>query len=160
MLHILRIPCAGNLPVRMGQYCWVLILTLLLTSTAFNLLWPSDAIWWNRTGSTLVQVMACCLTAPSHYLSQCWFIISKVPWHSSEDIIKREYEWTSHSSLLRCFLTSMTVPIIKTRQSHSGLIFTMAITTSGMLAFTLKQVPGAKRVIYSIHNSESQMNHS
>ena len=22
--------------------------------------------------STLVQVMACCLTAPSHYLSQCW----------------------------------------------------------------------------------------
>ena len=22
--------------------------------------------------STLVQIMACCLTAPSHYLSQCW----------------------------------------------------------------------------------------
>ena len=29
------------------------------------------------TRSILVQVMAYCLTAPSHYLNQCWFIISK-----------------------------------------------------------------------------------
>ena len=29
--------------------------------------------------------MACCLTAPSHYLNQCWLIISSnVYWHSSE----------------------------------------------------------------------------
>ena len=28
--------------------------------------------------------MACCLTAPSHYLNQCWLIISKVSWHSFE----------------------------------------------------------------------------
>ena len=28
--------------------------------------------------STLVQVMACCLTTPNHYLSQCWFLISEV----------------------------------------------------------------------------------
>ena len=27
--------------------------------------------------------MACCLTAPSHYLNRCWLIISKVEWHSS-----------------------------------------------------------------------------
>ena len=26
--------------------------------------------------STLVQIMACCLTAPSHYLNPCWLIIS------------------------------------------------------------------------------------
>ena len=31
---------------------------------------PSDVIWWYRYGSTLAQVMACCLTAPSHYLNQ------------------------------------------------------------------------------------------
>ena len=30
----------------------------------FNSLWPSDAIWWQRSGSTLATVMACCLTAP------------------------------------------------------------------------------------------------
>ena len=29
-------------------------------------------LWWHRSGSTLAQVMACCLTAPSHYLNQCW----------------------------------------------------------------------------------------
>ena len=34
--------------------------------------------------STLVQVMACSLTAPSHYLNQCWLIITKVQWCSSE----------------------------------------------------------------------------
>ena len=51
--------------------------------------WPSDAIWQHRTGSTQVQVMACCLTAPSHYLIQCWLVINIGPWHSSENIIIR-----------------------------------------------------------------------
>ena len=37
-------------------------------------LWPSDAIWRQRSGSTLAQVVAWCLTAPSHYLNQCWLI--------------------------------------------------------------------------------------
>ena len=58
-------------------------------TTIFNSLGPSDAIWRWRSGSTLIQVMACCLTAPSHYLNQCWLIIGKVLWHSSEDIIIR-----------------------------------------------------------------------
>ena len=46
-----------------------------------NSLWPSDTIWWQRSGSTLAQVMACCLSAPSHYLNQCWLIISEAQWH-------------------------------------------------------------------------------
>ena len=38
--------------------------------------------WWlhmatQRSGSTLAQVMACCLTTPSHYLNQWWLIISE-----------------------------------------------------------------------------------
>ena len=49
-----------------------------------NSLWPSDTIWWQRSGSTLAQVMAFCLTAPSHYLNQCWLIISKIKLHSSD----------------------------------------------------------------------------
>ena len=48
-----------------------------------NSLWPGDSIWRHGTRSTVAQVMACCLTAPSHYLNQCWLIISKVQWHSS-----------------------------------------------------------------------------
>ena len=47
-------------------------------------LWPSNVIWWHTSGSTLAQVMACCLMAPSHYLNRCRFIIGKVQWHSSE----------------------------------------------------------------------------
>ena len=47
-----------------------------------NSLRLSDAMWRQRSGSTLVQVMACCLTASSHYLKQYWLIISKVQYHS------------------------------------------------------------------------------
>ena len=39
-----------------------------------NSLWPSDAICRCRSGSTLAQIMACCLTAPSYYLNQRWLI--------------------------------------------------------------------------------------
>ena len=54
-----------------------------------NSLWHSDAIWGQRSGSILDQVMACRLMARSHYLNQCW-LLSKVPWHSSEgNIMKR-----------------------------------------------------------------------
>ena len=49
---------------------------------------PSDAIWWvtgdRDLGQHWWQVMACCLTALSHYLNQCWLIITKVLWCSSE----------------------------------------------------------------------------
>ena len=53
---------------------------LLITS---NSLWPSDIIWMHRTGAKWVQLMACCLMAPSHYLDQYW-LINKVLWHSPE----------------------------------------------------------------------------
>ena len=65
------------------------------SSPLFNLLRPSDAIRQQGTESTLAQVMACCLTGPSHYLNQCWLIISKVLWHSSEGIIMRRSEDTN-----------------------------------------------------------------
>ena len=32
----------------------------------------SGTIWWSRSGSTLAQVMAWCLMAPSHCLNQYW----------------------------------------------------------------------------------------
>ena len=39
-------------------------------------MWPSDAIWWHISGSTVAQVIGRCLMAPSHYLNLCWLIIS------------------------------------------------------------------------------------
>ena len=50
-----------------------------------NTLLPSDAIWRLRFRSTLVLAMACCLTAPSDYLNQCWLPISQALWHSPEN---------------------------------------------------------------------------
>ena len=44
----------------------------------------SGDIWFHRTWSTLVQVMACCLMAPSHYLNQCWWILNKDLWYWHE----------------------------------------------------------------------------
>ena len=51
---------------------------------SFNWFWLSDAIWWHRSGLTLAQIMACCLTAPSHNLNQCWLTIKCVLWHLPE----------------------------------------------------------------------------
>ena len=47
-----------------------------------NSLRPSHAIWQQGSRSKLVQVMAWCLMAPSHYLNQCRLIISEVIRHS------------------------------------------------------------------------------
>ena len=70
------------------------------TAMGFNSLGPSDAIWWQKLGSTLAQVEVCCLTAPSHYLNQCWLIISKVEWHSSKGEFTRDTSAINHWNYL------------------------------------------------------------
>ena len=39
---------------------------------------------WNRIGTKLDSVMACCYTPPNHYRAQCWLTINDVLWHSHE----------------------------------------------------------------------------
>ena len=46
-------------------------------------------IWCQGSGSTLAQVMAYCLTAPSHYLNQCWLVIGVM----SYGIHPRAFSW-------------------------------------------------------------------
>ena len=53
------------------------------TSSYLTILTTSD--WRHRSGSTLVQVMACCLTATSHYQNQCWLIFKGVLGPSPEN---------------------------------------------------------------------------
>ena len=48
--------------------------------------------------------MACCLTAPSHYLHQSWLIISKVLWHSSEGIVIRRTEYTNQYNKIENYI--------------------------------------------------------
>ena len=53
--------------------------------------WLSDAIWRHRSGSTLAQVMACCLSAPSSYLNQCWLIIKYGPVAITQELFYNKY---------------------------------------------------------------------
>ena len=59
------------------------MLVIFFQFQCVNSLWPNDTISWHSFSSKLVQAMACCLKAPSHYLNQCW-LISKLQWYSSE----------------------------------------------------------------------------
>ena len=70
--------------------CLGLLIGCQSEAMLYNSLWHIDAIWRPRSGSTLAQVMVCCLTAPSHYLNQCWIIISKILLHSSDGNFTRD----------------------------------------------------------------------
>ena len=78
---------AGQAPSHYLNHWWPsLLIHICITQLWWvNSLRPGDAIWRHRSGSTLAQVMACCLTAPRHYLIQCWLNISSVQWLSSKD---------------------------------------------------------------------------
>ena len=70
-------------------------------------LWPNDAILQHRSGSTLAQVMAFCLMAPSHYLNKCWLIISEVHWHLSEGNFSRYTSAINNASELESHLSKI-----------------------------------------------------
>ena len=86
---------AGHISRLIPASLWVEAQESSQLNLQINSLGPSGAIWHRRSWSKLVQVMACCLIAPSHYLNQYWLINSKVLWHSSEDIIIRRFEDTN-----------------------------------------------------------------
>ena len=71
-------------------------LAMKLHLSCINSLWPSDTIWRQRSGSTLAQGADCCLTASSHYLNQCWLIISEVQWHSHKSNFTRNSSTINH----------------------------------------------------------------
>ena len=76
---------------------WIFFSTPGPGSQGLNLLWPSGGKWRHISGSTLAQVMVCCLTAPSHYLDHCCLIIiSDVLWQSPEGNIT----WKVQRSLM------------------------------------------------------------
>ena len=56
---------------------WVIVHYVL--NMVLNTVRLSDTICWHRSGSILAQVMACCLTAPSHYLANADFLSTVRP---------------------------------------------------------------------------------
>ena len=83
---------------------WVACLAISKSALYFdmlNSLWPIEAIWWRRSGSTLAQVMACCLTAPSHDLNQCWLIINCVLCFHLPTISQKAFQTLIHKMSLK-----------------------------------------------------------
>ena len=66
-------------------------------------------LWQHRSMSTLAQVMACCLTAPSHSLIQCWLIISKVQWHSSKGNFTAGISAINHCNWLKKYSSKISL---------------------------------------------------
>ena len=73
---------------------------------SINSLWPSDVIRQQGSRSTLAHVMACCLTAPCHYLTRFWLMTSEVLWHSS---------YSNCTEILKIFIIVMTLKFINLR---------------------------------------------
>ena len=46
-------------------------LLVVILEADINSLRPNDAIWWHKSGSIFIQVIACTLR---HYLNQCWLV--------------------------------------------------------------------------------------
>ena len=93
--------------VIMAPHCMYISHTLLsflvvrhsvMLRLLFNSLWPSDTIWWKRSGSTCALVMACCHRAISNYWNQCWLIIGMILWHSSEGNFIRDIAVINHQN--------------------------------------------------------------
>ena len=55
---------------------WCLSCTNPVISYLVKFSWPNDTVWYTKSYSTLVQVMALCPLAPSHYLNRCRLSIS------------------------------------------------------------------------------------
>ena len=81
-----------------GRFCKYELWNQWIYNHSINSLWPSDPIWWHRSGSRLAQEFTCCLMPPSHYLNQCWLMTSEVLWQSLDGNFTRYF--THYTRLL------------------------------------------------------------
>ena len=117
---------------------------------SINSLWPNDAICRHRSGSILAQVMACCLTAPSHYLNQCWLIISKVQWHSSKGNFTRETFIINLWNQLKITYLKFHSNPIRANEFIRHIMHVGPITGVSYVAYF---IPGLTCVIYHDYNN-------
>ena len=76
-------------------------------SVSLNPMWPNDAIWRHKSGSTWAKVVACCLMTPSHYVNQCRLVINGTLWHAPDSNVTKSTqefnpfrEWEISTSLM------------------------------------------------------------
>ena len=105
-LCYLKLPCYQR-HIKMLKFYDCEVAYMLITSMflmTFTHLYPCDAIRWHRSGSILAQVIACCLVAPSHYLNQCWLLISEVLYSSESNFTARASANIRYNEFEKCTL--------------------------------------------------------
>ena len=71
------------------RYLWPCPFSCLIINSVL----PSNTIcWYIQIWVNMVQLMAWCNQAPSHYLNQCWLIIKGILWCLPE----RNLTWSAH----------------------------------------------------------------
>ena len=90
---------ALSISAHMIQVCHIFLFFFVFSASLIepiwpfmDSLWPGDAMWWHGSESALDKVMVCCLTAPSHYLNQCWLIVKGILWHSNNNLTRSAHE--------------------------------------------------------------------
>ena len=91
----------------------------------------------------LAQVIACCLTAPSHYLNQCWLIISKDLWHSSEGNFTEDISAINHCNWLEQYSSKISLKSprpqwVKTPEIYMYIIINFLNISSDLRPNTLQ----------------------
>ena len=96
------------MPIIQDIYRWLSKLLFCIMSLKIILLkllpylpGVNELISWHRSWSTLAQVMACCLTAPSHYLNQCLLIVSTGQWCLFKGNFTRDSSAINHENQLQ-----------------------------------------------------------
>ena len=112
-------------------------------------LWPSDGLCYHW--STLVEVMACCLMAPSHYLNSYWLIRPPVT-HFNDILTKVSHIFIEESAIenVLCQNSSILIrPQSVKRHELDGLMIRGVILVCVLCCrtFSLDMFAAASRMI-------------
>ena len=118
---------------------------------ALNSLWPSDAIWRHRSGSTLFQVMACCLTAPSHNLTICWLITSE----SSDHQLRAISQGMPQPSITKVSLKITNIIFYENRPGANELITCCIQIVAPLIATGASQHFARSSRVFGIHTKHN-----
>ena len=73
----------------------------------------SETLWGHKSGSTFDLVMVCCLTTSSHYMNQCWLVISELLWRYPGGNLHENHK-------MHILDMSLNIPYLSLQQHLSG----------------------------------------
>ena len=90
----------------------------------------------------LAQIMACCLTAPNHYLTQCWLTINEVLWHSFYIFVDNQDINPQVGFEIHAMYTARTF-FMDMMHCHRGPISHMMTSSNGNICHVIGHLCGA-----------------